>query len=73
MQVIVDLICFDKECISFFSILLKIMDLDFILGKGKDFKVKWIAQIVQFFFFLQLEKKEVLRQHNNFLSTFLLV
>lgn len=57
----------------FFFILLSVMGLVSILGKGKDFKVRWIAQIVHFFFFLQLDKEEVLRQHNNFLSTFLLV
>lgn len=56
-------------------IFLSVMDLVSILRRRDDFKVKWIAQIVQFVLciFLQLEKKEVLRQRNNFLSTFLLV
>lgn len=50
-----ELICFDKECISFL-ILLTVMDLVYTLGRGKDFKVKWIAQIVQFFFTIREER-----------------
>lgn len=41
-----ELICFDKKCIFF--IFLSVMDLVSILRRRDDFKVKWIAQIVQF-------------------------
>lgn len=33
------------------------MILVYILGRGKDFKVKWIAQIVQFFFFFTIREE----------------
>lgn len=45
-----DLICLIGNTSLLFFILLSIVDLVFILNRGKDFKVKWIAQIVQFFF-----------------------
>lgn len=50
-----DLICLIGNT-SFSFILLCVVDLVFILKRGTDFKVKWIAQIVQFFLTIREER-----------------